>query len=89
MSETIDGEEGDHRVLVRADPAEVVTEQLPDHLPDVADTFHIQVSDLNKFLQTEFTRVGLVSKLFFRHFAEVLNELDNSVLIKVKALLND
>jgi len=47
LPEAIDSEDSYHEVRMRANVTEMVTQELPDHLPDKANTLHVKVSHLD------------------------------------------
>lgn len=68
---------------------EVFAEHLPDPGPDKANAGHVKVCDFNESLQTELAGIHSVVQLLPRHFAQVLNEQNDRILVKVEAALED
>ena len=89
LSEGVDGEDRNVKVLVRADMHEVLTQHLPDPGPHEPDSGHVEVSYLNQCLQTELSRVYRVIELFSGDLAEVLDEHNDGILVQVQAALEN
>lgn len=68
---------------MRADPREVITEQLPDGLPLEAHAIHVQRGDLDELLQAELLGVILTLQLLARHLAQVVDEVNDRVRVQL------
>ena len=59
----------------------VLAKHLPDACPDKTDSSHIQISNFNQSLQTEFPRIHGIIELLSWNFAQILDKGDNRILV--------
>lgn len=89
LSQRVNSKDCNVEVLMWSYMDEMLAKHLPNSGPDKPDAGHIKVCDFYKSLQAEFAWVNRVSKLFSWYSAKALDELDDSVLVKIEAALED
>ena len=89
LTKRVDGENRHVEVLVGPNVDKVLAEHLPDPGPNEPDSGHVQVCDLDKGLQTKLARVDCISQFLTRHFAKVLDEQDDCILVQIQTALKD